>query len=105
MDSKWNASTMIDTSKPPSKEEGGTIVVDPVGLLNLYETKYKNNLRFCTLTPYNSTSVNYIDANFYQTSMGTNEILGIRPSINLKPEMKIVAGDGTKEKPFTLELQ
>ena len=35
MNSKWNASMMSDTSKPPSESEGGTIVEDPVGLLNI----------------------------------------------------------------------
>ena len=106
MDSKWNASTMTDTSKPPSEGEGGTIVENPVGLLNFYETRYGNYsnipLRYTTLTPYNSTLVNYVDANFYKSAIGTNEILGIRPSINLKPEIKIVAGDGTEENPYRL---
>ena len=37
MDSKWNASQMSDTSKPPSESEGGTIVEAAVGLLNIYE--------------------------------------------------------------------
>ena len=62
MDSKWNASMMTDrNSKPPSEEEGGTIVSNAVGLLNFYETRYSNyshnSLRYITLTPYNSTSV------------------------------------------------
>ena len=105
MDSKWNASTMTDNSKPPSEEEGGTIIEDPVGLLNFYEIKFlsgHNSLRYVTLTPYNSTSLNYVDANFYKAYIGTNEILGIRPSINLKPKVKIVAGDGTEENPYRL---
>ncbi len=36
LDSKWNAS-MVSDGKLPSEEEGGTIVEDAVGLLNLYE--------------------------------------------------------------------
>ena len=106
MDSKWNASTMTDTSKPPSEGEGGTIVENPVGLLNFYETRYGDysniSLRYTTLTPYNSTSVNYVDANFYKSSISTHEILGIRPSINLKSEIKIVDGDGSEENPYRL---
>ena len=107
MDSKWNASMMADIdSKPPSEEEGGTIVSNAVGLLNFYETRYSNyshnSLRYITLTPYNSTSVNYVDANFYRSSISTHEILGIRPSINLKSEIKIVDGDGSEENPYRL---
>ena len=37
MDSKWNASQMSNSNKPPSESEEGTVVEDPVGLLNLYE--------------------------------------------------------------------
>ena len=107
MDSKWNASMMTDrNSKPPSEEEGGTIVSNAVGLLNFYETRYgnysHNSLRYITLTPYNSTSVNYVDANFYKSSISTHEILGIRPTINLKSEIKIVDGDGSEENPYRL---
>src|SRR5699024_5548861 len=45
-DAKWNASVMNDTSKPPSEEEGGTIITDAVGLLNRYE--YANSYRGTT---------------------------------------------------------
>ena len=93
MDSKWNASMMSDNSKPPSEEEGGTIVEDAVGLLNIYEYvmggdngSYLNNgLYWHFLTP---TSTVYS---------------GIRPSINLKPEIKIVNGEGTNDNPYRLE--
>ena len=105
MDSKWNASQMSDTSKPPSEEEGGTIVENPVGLLNFYETKYSfiNSLfRFVTITPYNNSNINYVDANGYKASIATWETIGVRPSINLKPEIKIVDGSGTEDDPYRL---
>ena len=93
MDSKWNASMMSDNSKPPSEEEGGTIVEDAVGLLNIYEYvmggdngSYLNNgLYWHFLTPTSTVSS------------------GIRPSINLKPEIKIVNGEGTNDNPYRLE--
>ena len=110
IDSKWNASTMSDTSKPPSKEEGGTIVVDPVGLLNAYEydmsgdkESYLNNfIHFFLLTPHDSTSVYYVHYNRYLSYSTVNSSYGIRPSINLKSEIKILAGDGTESNPYRI---
>ena len=109
MDSKWNASMMSDTSKPPNKEEGGTIVVDPVGLLNAYEydmsgagKSYLNNtFLWYTLTPRTESVVFSID-NSGAVVYDNRTSKGIRPSINLKSEMKIVAGDGSKENPYRL---
>ena len=112
MDSKWNASQMSDTSKPPSEEEGGTIVEDPVGLLNVYEYNMSGNsngylrskLYFYTLTPYSSSVVYYVpDYGSIINIAVNNSSSGIRPSINLKPEIKVVAGEGTADSPYRLE--
>ena len=113
MDSKWNASMMTDTSKPPSEEEGGTIVEDAVGLLNIYEytmsynsDDYKNGYLFnelywWSLTPNTSKFVyaGYISNIIVSTSTFS---YGVRPVINLKPEIKIVSGSGTEEDPYRL---
>ena len=111
MDSKWNASQMSDTSKPPSEEEEGTIVEDAVGLLNVYEYNMSggggsyldNKTQSWTLTPYNFTNIRdiYHAGNIYSERY-TNAV-AIRPSINLKPEIKIVSGDGSEENPYRLE--
>ena len=113
MDSKWNASEMSDTSKPPSESEGGTILVAAVGLLNIYEYNmtglsngYLNNgLYWWTLTPYYNIStymwiIHQTDGGLF--SQTSSSAYGIRPSINLKPEIKIVAGNGTEENPYRL---
>ena len=113
MDSKWNASMMSDNSKPPSEEEGGTIVEDAVGLLNIYEYVmggdnggYLNNgLYWWCLTPVIDSTVSRVSAidgsiNGDNASGNRN---GIRPSINLKPEIKIVNGEGTNDNPYRLE--
>ena len=114
MDSKWNASLMSDTSKPPSEEEGGTIVEDAVGLLNIYEYKMsyigtsasngylKNSINWATLTPSGSSNVYYVN---YGASVESSNVIGatpVRPSINLKPEIKIISGDGTINNPYRL---
>ena len=115
MDSKWNASMMSDSSKPPSKEDGGTIVEDPVGLLNVYEyqTSYigssagkgylNNGLVWWTLTSYDQFNIwRCIMSGTFDRYEGYNIANGIRPSINLKPEIKIVSGSGTEEDPYRL---
>ena len=115
MDSKWNASQMSDASKPPSEEGGGTIVEDPVGLLNVYEyqTSYigssagkgylNNGLVWWTLTSYDQFNIwRCIITGTFDRYEGYNVANGIRPSINLKPEIKIVSGSGTEEDPYRL---
>ena len=108
MDSEWNASMVLDTSKPPSKEEGGTIVENPVGLLNSYEYKYKlhNGQDWWLLTPTidgtNKPRVKYVYFVGEISSAYPRSSIGIRPSINLKPEIKIVSGSGTEEDPYRL---
>ena len=111
MDSKWNASMMSDNSKPPSEEEGGTIVEDAVGLLNIYEFSMSGNrkgyltneLYWWSLTPSNASTVhNYLDDGT-QRAFLTTDIRGIRPTINLKSEIKIEDGNGTSDDPYRLE--
>ena len=115
MDSKWNATEMSDTSKPPSEKDGGTIVEDAVGLLNAYEYQRSydgttdrngylgNGLFWWTLTPYNSSMIYYIGHNGTINSIQySNAYYGVRPSINLKPEIKIISGDGSEDNPYRL---
>ena len=110
MDNKWNASMMTDTSKPPSESEGGIMVEDSVGLLNVYEYNmsgardgYLNNSLYWWTITANNSSANYIVN--YDGSIGTSGVTnayGIRPVVNLKPDIKIVAGDGTEDSPYRL---
>ena len=110
MDSKWNASMMTDTSKPPSESEGGTTVEDAVGLLNNYEVdiNYKNGgylnngLTWWTITPRSNNSLYIVVSNYYNQFYPPTAMYGIRPSINLKPEIKVVGGDGTETYPYRL---
>ena len=95
--------------------DSGTIVTDPVGLLNMYEyqssyhgTTYNNGylnngIVWWTLTPYNSSEIRYIDAIGNGNSNTLTSSYGVRPSINLKNDVRIVSGDGTEESPYRLE--
>ncbi len=111
MDSMWNATETIVTTKPAET----TMVTDPVGLLNIYEytmsysgTDYSNGylnngLNWWTLTPYSSSYVRYVnnDGRSSYSSPSSNSI-GARPSINLKSSVRIVEGDGTIDNPYRL---
>ena len=109
MDSKWNASQMSDTSKPPSEEEGGTIVEDAVGLLNVYEYTmsgafWLNNGYWWTLTPYSQNGICYLNGTIMTyASLPIVYNFGVRPSINLKSEIKVVSGNGSEDNPYKLE--
>ncbi len=81
-----------------------------VGLLRLgelnsgqFDTK-GNNVDYWTLTPYNTSKVRYVysDGNAY--SRGVTSSDGGRPTINLKSDVMITSGDGTKENPFEVKL-
>ena len=114
-DAKWNASTMTDASKPSNEEDGGTIVEDAVGLLNYYEytTSYNethitrgylnNGTTSFLITPYNLSNLYYIYNNGFVAALSSLGKRGVRPSINLKANIKIVDGDGSEENPYRLE--
>ena len=69
-----------------------------------YENSYLNNgLYWWLLTNYNTLDVWFIldNGSFEHYTSSVNR--GIRPSINLKTNVKIVDGDGTKMSPYRLE--
>ena len=110
-DSTWNATLTTTTTKPKKT----IMVTDAVGLLNIYEytmsyknatnsTGYLNNgLSWWTLTPYNTSSVRYV--NYYGSGSyySPTYSYGSRPSINLKSAVKIIDGDGTIDNPYRLQ--
>ncbi len=115
-DAKWNATLATETTKPTET----TIVSNAVGLLNVYEytmsyngttssNGYLNNgINWWTLTPYSTNNVNYVDIYGELDNKGTGGTIsggsyGIRPSINLKPTVEVVSGDGTENNPYRLK--
>ena len=113
-DAVWDA-TMDDREIGSIERPDGTTVNKAVGLLNVYEyqTSYRgtdsssgylnNGLSWWTLTPRSASrvwTVNYGgNANY---NLVSNYSTGIRPSINLKSNVKIVHGDGTIDNPYRL---
>ena len=116
MDAKWDAT--IDNKELGSinRPNGTATVTDAVGLINMYEyqTSYRgtsfqngylnNGLQWYTLTPYNSSNMRMI-SNSGDEGAHYSPIYpyGVRPSINLKFNIKIVGGNGTVDDPYRLE--
>ena len=113
-DAVWDA-TMNDTELGSIERPNGTTVVkDAVGLLNMYEyqTSYRgtdysngylnNGLYWWILNNYNDIDVWFVfyDGSFDHYISTVNR--GIRPSINLRSEVKIISGDGTVDNPYRL---
>ncbi len=110
-DSVWNATMTTETTKP----EKTAMVTDAVGLLNVYEytmsyknatssTGYLNNgLIWWTLTPHDTSSVNYVQASSGLNNMTQVAMRCSRPSVNLKSIAKIVDGNGTSDNPYRLQ--
>ena len=81
-----------------------------VGLLRLGElmagqfNEYVNNSSFWLLTSLNFNRLRYI-ANINSSYENTPSVsYGIKPALNLKENVIITGGDGTKNNPFTLDL-
>ena len=109
-DAKWNATLTLSSSKPAET----TMVTDAVGLLNYYEyvtsyrgTTYKNGylnngLHWQTLTPYSTSEVRSVNRGGIADYDSPSYERGVRPSVNLKSNVKIVDGDGTVDNPYRL---
>lgn len=124
VDSVWDATE--NSSSTPARPSYTTSVTRTVGLLNSYEyyTTYNNSDNLATsstvylsnkgtndvatdwylITPYDSSQLWSV----YEDSLGYDAIsmifeVGVRPSINLKSEVKTITGDGTESNPYILE--
>lgn len=109
--STWNNTIGTEDKRPDSTN----VIEDFVGLLNIYEYKmsyngttyekgYLNNgLWWYTMTP---TSNNTLFCVYHNGDIGNDKInhnVGVRPSINLKGNVKIASGSGTIDSPYRLD--
>ena len=84
--------------------------VAKVGLLRLGELntgildKYENGTIYWLLTPWSSSNIYCMNTIGSVISAQVTTSYGIRPSMNLKSQVIITGGEGTKENPFTLAL-
>ena len=112
-DAVWDATLDATSLGSITRPNGTTTVTDVVGLLNIYEYQSSNNgetdgylnngLNWWTLTPDSTSRVRLVGSNGSASRDTTTDVLGVRPSINLKSDIKIVDGDGTIDNPYRLE--
>ena len=123
MDAVWDATEENRELGSITRPNGTTTVIDPVGLLNIYEyqmasegyidgigTDYivsnayiNNELFWWTLTPVSSSTAYSVYFDGWTYGDDINFGYGIRPSINLKSNILISSGDGTANNPYRLE--
>ena len=81
-----------------------------IGLLRIGELmagqfdKADNNIDYFMLTPYSSLYVRGVSRNGYSSNYGPTKSFGSRPSMNLKSNVIITGGNGTKSNPFQIKL-
>ena len=63
-----------------------------------------NNTYYWTLTPYSASRVWDVSSDGSANYAGPSNAYGVRPSLNLKSNVQITSGTGTKSNPFILEL-
>ena len=112
-DAVWDATLDDRDIGSIQRPNGTTTVTTSVGLLNMYEYQSSNNgetngylnngLNWWTLTPYSSFNVRDVDYRGYTSYNDPSNANGVRPSINLKSNVRIVNGDGTIDNPYRLE--
>ena len=112
-DAVWDATMDSTALGSITRPNGTTTVTDAVGLLNMYEYQSSNNsaingylnngLYWLTLTSLNSTSMCEVRNDGTAGNNNTHTAYGIRPSIVLKSNIKIIDGDGSENNPYRLE--
>ena len=79
-----------------------------VGLLRMGELmagqfdRYGNNSTYWTLTPYSVSNMRYVNNNGDASNSSLAYMSSVKPSFNIKSNVVITGGNGTKEQPFTL---
>ena len=122
-DSTWNitnsnasSNSAISTKLPETTLINNSTIGKntPVGLLNSYEyyLSYKNtssgsgylNIGYYwwLLNPYSSSFVWYVYSRGNASNYNPSYTYGVRPSINLKSNIQLSGGSGTKDDPYTI---
>ena len=81
-----------------------------VGEFERYTAKGTNIITNLTtnywlITPCSTSEMNIMSSYGYSYFNQVTNAFSIRPSLNLKSNVVITGGDGTKNRPFTIELQ
>ena len=81
------------------------------GQFNRYTARNSTSLKtdfttdYWILTLYDNSNIRNVDKTGTGNTSISNITKGIKPALNLKSNVIITGGDGTKENPFTLALE
>ena len=64
-----------------------------------------NNTFYWTLSPESTSRMWIVHSDYGAMDNGISTDYSIKPSLNLKSNVVITSGDGTKNNPFTLSVQ
>jgi len=109
VNSVWDATT--DSSSTPAKPNATTTVERAVGLLNAYEyyttsasSGYLNSgVYWWLMTPQNASNVRYVYYDGFLDYNTPTKGYGVRPSVNLKLDIQVDSGSGSKSNPYILK--
>ena len=113
----WYLGTVGDASYKLAKYQDATgsnltisTTTAKIGLLRIGELmagqfdRAVYNIDYWILTPYNTSNVRYVSSRGYASGNVPTYSAGSRPSMNLKSNVVITGGDGTKNSPFRIKL-
>ena len=73
-------------------------------MLSNFNRSAQNIRNYWTLTPTYTSFVNIVNIYSIAENLDVSVASGIKPALNLKSNVIITGGDGTKNNPFTIEL-
>ncbi len=101
--SKYNDINMSDLTNSTTNTKVGLLRYGE--LMSGQFDRYGSNNDYFSLTPYSfKTNIGVITTNGLFRGSSTTTALGITPSLNLKSNVIITSGTGTKSDPFEIEL-
>ncbi|HIR58958.1 MAG TPA: hypothetical protein IAB38_02810 [Candidatus Onthousia excrementipullorum] len=109
---KYIDTNMISTTSTIANAKVGLLRIGELmtGQFERYAAKggsssTKLTTTYWTITPYSLSDILYLSASGYVNLTNLLGTSGVRPALNLKSNVIITGGNGTKEHPFTLALQ
>jgi len=111
VDSAWDY-TAYSVEHYQKETPVAVITNEKVGLLTIYDyymTDYlsflNNGYRWCTMSPTQEYSGMYwgVFEDAFDDAMSLIDGNGVRPSVNLKSDIRIIGGNGTKSNPYVIK--
>ena len=97
---KYTDTSMTSTTTATTSAKAGLLRMGE--LMSGQFDRYGNNTTYWILTPYSTSNVRVVSNSGNAGYSSPSSARGVRPSINLKSDVQITSGTGTKSDPFVL---